>query len=138
VSFIADKLVPAQPEVETACFRVAQDAVTNVMKHAQARRMRMELHQQNGALHLLVGDDGIGFDVARQRSRATGGASMGLLSMEERAVLAGGGLEITSAHARGTEVRAWFPLGAPAEPETHSTEGAGGPQPGSNPGRVHP
>jgi len=64
----------------------------------------------NGRLHLSVRDDGVGFEVAAARNKAVRGASLGLLSMEERATLAGGGLEFISSPGRGTEIRAWFPL----------------------------
>ena len=57
-----------------------------------------------------VEDDGIGFDVAPVREQAVRGTSLGLLSMEERASLAGGGLEFDSTPGQGTEVHAWFPL----------------------------
>ena len=70
----------------------------------------MELKQLDGQLHLSVKDDGCGFDVSALRDQAVRGASLGLLSMEERASLAGGGLELISAPGEGTEVRAWFPL----------------------------
>jgi signal transduction histidine kinase len=57
-----------------------------------------------------VRDDGVGFDVAAVREQAVRGASLGLLSMEERAALAGGGLELISAPGQGAEIQAWFPL----------------------------
>jgi len=98
------------PVIETECFRVAQGALTNVLRHAQAKTVSVELRKENGQLHLRVRDDGIGFDVAALREKAVLGASLGLLSMEERASLAGGGLECTSAPKLGTEVHAWFPL----------------------------
>lgn len=96
--------------IETECFRVAQGALTNVLRHAQAKTVSVELRKESGQLHLRVRDDGIGFDVAALREKAVHGASLGLLSMEERAALAGGGLEFTSVPQRGTEVHAWFPL----------------------------
>jgi signal transduction histidine kinase len=96
--------------VETACFRVAQEALTNVVRHARARVVAVELRHQDGQLHLFVRDDGAGFDVAALREQAVLGASLGLLSMEERATLAGGGLECKSAPGQGTEIHAWFPL----------------------------
>jgi two-component system sensor histidine kinase UhpB len=80
------------------------------VRYAQAKTVSVELRQASGRLHLRVRDDGIGFDVAAVREQAVRGASLGLLSMEERAVLAGGGLELTSGANRGTEVHAWFPL----------------------------
>lgn len=98
------------PVIETECFRVAQEALTNVVRHAQAKAVTVELRKEDGQLHLRVRDDGIGFDVGAIRERAVRGASLGLLSMEERAALAGGGLEFTSIPRRGTEVHAWFPL----------------------------
>jgi signal transduction histidine kinase len=106
--------------IETECFRVAQEALTNVARHAQARAVTVALSRRNGHLHLRVRDDGVGFDVVALRSRAVQGASLGLLSMEERASLAGGGLEFNSAPGQGTEVHAWFPLRwhCPIEPES--------------------
>lgn len=96
--------------IETECFRVAQEALTNVVRHAQASAVTVDLSRRNGHLHLRVRDDGVGFDFAALRSEAVQGASLGLLSMEERASLAGGGLELNSTPGQGTEVHAWFPL----------------------------
>jgi signal transduction histidine kinase len=96
--------------IETECFRVAQEALTNVVRHAQAKTISVELRKVAGQLHLRVRDDGGGFDVDAIREQSMSGVSLGLLSMEERAVLAGGGLELTSVPRRGTEVHAWFPL----------------------------
>lgn len=111
VEFHADPLEQRLDAViETECFRVAQEALTNVVRHAHAKTVTVELRQENGQLHLRVRDDGIGFEVGAVREQAVLGASLGLLSMEERAALAGGGLEFTSVPGRGTEVHAWFPL----------------------------
>ena len=98
------------PVIETECFRVAQEALTNVVRHALAKTVSVELRKEAGQLHLRVRDDGIGFDVGTVREKAVRGASLGLLSMEERAALAGGGLEFKSTPNKGTEVHAWFPL----------------------------
>ena len=109
--FLADAMEDRlDPVVETACFRVAQEALTNVVRHARARRVAVEMRRQNGHLHLFVRDDGAGFDVAALRERAVMGASLGLLSMEERATLADGGLECKSSPGKGTQIHAWFPL----------------------------
>jgi signal transduction histidine kinase len=109
--FLADAMEDRLDRVvETACFRVAQEALTNVVRHARARLVALELRKQDGHLHLFVRDDGIGFDVTAHREQAVLGASLGLLSMEERATLAGGGLECKSAPGQGTEIHAWFPL----------------------------
>lgn len=96
------------PAVETACFRVAQEALNNIARHAGARHVAVELQTQADALHLRVLDDGTGFDVPAASRRAAQGASLGLLSMKERATLAGGGIEWRSIPGEGTEVHAWF------------------------------
>jgi len=96
--------------VETECFRVAQEALTNVVRHAKAKNINVELRKEARQLHLRVFDDGLGFDVVAVREEALRGASLGLLGMEERAALAGGGLEFKSVPGKGTEVHAWFPL----------------------------
>jgi signal transduction histidine kinase len=98
------------PVIETACFRVAQEALTNVVRHAHAGAVTVALRKQDGHLHLFVRDDGAGFEVAVGREKALRGGSLGLLSLEERATLVGGGLELKSAPGQGTEVHAWFPL----------------------------
>jgi PAS domain S-box-containing protein len=98
------------PVIETACFRVGQEALTNVVRHAHARVVNVTLRKQNGHLHLLVRDDGVGFDVEALRQKAAQGASLGLLSMEERATLVDGRLELKSTPGQGTEVHAFFPL----------------------------
>jgi signal transduction histidine kinase len=98
------------PVIETECFRVTQEAVNNVVKHAKAHNVTVDLRRTDGNLDLLIRDDGVGFDVDAVREQAVHGNSLGLLSMEERAALAGGGLEFKSAPGEGTEVHAWFPI----------------------------
>jgi signal transduction histidine kinase len=98
------------PAVETAAFRLVQEALTNVARHSGARRVDVELGVRDGSAEISVRDDGKGFDVRAARSRAAAGASLGLISMEERAALAGGRLEIDSGPGRGTTLRARFPL----------------------------
>jgi PAS domain S-box-containing protein len=109
--FQADKLEDRlDPVIETACFRVAQEALTNVVRHAHGRSVSLALRKRNGHLHLIVRDDGVGFDVPTVRHRVVQGASLGLLSMEERATLVDGVVKLKSAPGRGTEIHAWFPL----------------------------
>ncbi|MFN7138565.1 MAG: PAS domain S-box protein, partial [Limisphaerales bacterium] len=97
------------PALETACFRIAQEAITNIIRHAKATGMRIELRVLDGGLHLIIRDNGIGFDVAKMRKKIGREKSLGLLGMAERAALVGGHLEITST-ATGTHVHARFPL----------------------------
>src|SRR5712691_91045 len=109
--FVADPLeTRPRPDIETACFRVAQEALTNVARHARAQQVRVELRQRDTELHLLIRDDGKGFDVRTAQERAAQGASMGLLGMQERVWLVGGQIAIESAPAGGTEIRVRFPL----------------------------
>ena len=98
------------PETETACFRVAQEAITNVLRHAQARNLWVRLFDSAGRLALSVRDDGQGFDVRAVRG-------MGLAGMEERTALAGGSLELRAAPGKGTVVLATFPLESRAAEE---------------------
>jgi PAS domain S-box-containing protein len=99
-----DAIPDLEPEVETACFRVAQEALTNVARHARARHVWLDLHLPAEGLELRIRDDGIGFDGASARARAAGGASLGLLGMEERISLAGGELVLVTRPGHGTEV----------------------------------
>ena len=108
------------PAVETACFRIVQEALTNVFRHAHARRVTVTLARTSSHIELAVADDGGGFDVAAARAAAQGGTSFGLAGMEERARLLGGDLTI-AASSEGTEVRATVPLSPrPARSESAS------------------
>lgn len=101
-------------QAETACFRVAQEALTNVLRHADATSVRIELKKEDGQFCLDVRDDGRGFDLAAARARALEGASLGLVGMNERVALAGGEIRLASRSGGGTHVRACFPLPAGA------------------------
>ena len=96
--------------VEIACYRVMQEAITNILRHASASLIRLRLAHNEQFLQIRIWDDGRGFDVDEARRRALSGDSFGLLGMEERAVLAGGGIEFASQPGQGSEIHAWFPL----------------------------
>lgn len=96
------------PQLETTLFRIAQEALTNISRHAHATTVAVDLMSTEQGIELSIRDDGRGFDIASARARAQAGASLGLLGMEERAMLAGGVLRIVSGPS-GTEVRATFP-----------------------------
>jgi signal transduction histidine kinase len=97
----------APVEIETACFRIVQEALSNVARHARARHVKVTLTAQDVALEVTVRDDGVGFSVERPRT------GLGLMGMGERAELAGGSLDIESVPGAGTTVRARFPLPSP-------------------------
>src|SRR5205809_2261017 len=100
-------------DLETACFRVAQEAITNVARHAGAKRVEVDARAEDGTLDLTVRDDGTGFDVAAVRGGTTAEGSIGLDGMEERARLLGGDFRIDSQPGTGTTVWARFPLTEP-------------------------
>ena len=104
----APREIPAH--IETACFRIAQEAINNVMRHARARNLWLRLFSSGALLELSIRDDGGGFDLAAARRRAAAGASLGLAGMEERVALAGGSFELRSAPGQGTVLLATFPL----------------------------
>jgi signal transduction histidine kinase len=95
----------APVEIETACFRIVQEALSNVARHARARHVEVTLTARDVALEVTVSDDGVGFNVERLRT------GLGLVGMGERADFAGGRLDIESAPGAGTTLRARFPLG---------------------------
>jgi PAS domain S-box-containing protein len=98
------------PELETACFRIVQEGVTNIVRHARARRISVRLERVVSDLILLITDDGAGFDARIVRGGEAGAATLGLRGMEERAQAVGGTIMIDSAPALGTEICARFPI----------------------------
>jgi len=98
--------VAADKEAQLCLFRVAQEALNNVVRHSGTNAAIVTLRQADGGLLLAVRDDGIGFDVASPRQ----GASLGLMSMRERVLLLNGTLDIETAPGRGTTLVAWVPM----------------------------
>ena len=96
--------------LETACFRFVQEAMTNVVRHAQARNAWIEARRNDDRLRVSVRDDGRGFDVAAATREAIARGSLGLLGMQERVGLAGGRLNVSSRPGEGTTIVAEFPL----------------------------
>ncbi|MBI5649796.1 MAG: HAMP domain-containing protein [Chloroflexi bacterium] len=94
------------PHIETALFRIAQEAINNVVKHARAKQIALGLQFESARVNATIEDDGAGFNVA-DAWRAGG---VGLLGMRERAELLGGRLEIASQVGNGTRVRVEIPV----------------------------
>lgn len=105
-----DEIGRLPSEIEVACFRVAQEALTNALRHASARTIHLRLCATEGAIAVEVRDDGVGFDPAVAWQRASAGESLGLAGMRERVALTGGRFELDAAPGRGTTVRASLPL----------------------------
>ena len=96
-------------ELETVLFRIAQEALTNAARHAEASRVTIRLRRTEGGLDLSVVDDGDGFDLGTL-ARADDRTGVGLRGMRDRVELFGGRLEIRSRPGGGTTVRAHLPL----------------------------
>ncbi len=98
------------PEIQITCYRIVQEAITNIIKHADAGTFSVEFVKKSNDLHLWITDDGIGYDVSLARKKAINGQSSGVLGMQERAELVGGWLDIYSSPKKGTKVYAILPL----------------------------
>jgi PAS domain S-box-containing protein len=107
--------------VQTACFRVAQEAITNVIRHAGASSVAIKVWRDADRLWLSVRDDGAGFNPTSPQREAIPSSGLGLVSMKERTLLVRGGLEVRSVPRQGTEIRAWFPLVIPEDAPTTPT-----------------
>jgi PAS domain S-box-containing protein len=90
-------------------YRILQEAMNNVVRHAEAQVACVRLLRSSGNIELIVEDDGCGFDLAQARRRGSGGYGMGLTNMRERAEVTGGSLSLEAAKGAGTVVRAVFP-----------------------------
>jgi signal transduction histidine kinase len=95
-------------DLETVLYRVSQEALTNVVKHAGAKHVALSLHRENGSVALEIKDDGVGFDPGH--TAGDGGSHFGLLAMRERVEISGGSWELESRPGRGTRIRAVLPL----------------------------
>ena len=106
------KLDPAvgrvAPAIELACLRIVQEGLANAVKHSKAGHLQVSLKKHEHELCVSIDDDGVGFDVPMARARALRAGSIGLVSMGERAALAGGRLEVHSTVGHGTHVRGLF------------------------------
>jgi signal transduction histidine kinase len=98
-SGLLDDRLPS--EVESALYRIAQEALNNVAKHARASQVEIILERRPDHVLLVVEDDGVGFDAA---TTGTGGQGFGLMGMQERAALVGATLQIESAPGQGTTI----------------------------------
>lgn len=95
------------PSVEMSAYRIAQEALSNVRRHSQSPKLRVEIVRSNHALDLLFQDWGVGFDILSKRGQCE---CIGLVSMRERASLIGGQWHVQSAPGAGTTVRVSLPL----------------------------
>ena len=97
------------PEHETILFRVVQEALTNIQRHAQATQVTLNLTQDQSTVRLEMSDNGVGFD-PKQSPRHEPGSGLGLPGMRERVALVNGRLEIDSTPGKGTRIVVELPL----------------------------
>ncbi|MHB8779758.1 MAG: GAF domain-containing sensor histidine kinase [Candidatus Geothermincolia bacterium] len=99
-----------EPQAELAVFRIFQEALANVRKHAQAREVTIDSTKAEGGLTMIIRDNGVGFNPSRIEDHQSRGERLGLLAMRERAELLGGNLEIESLSGYGTTVTIRLPI----------------------------
>jgi signal transduction histidine kinase len=95
------------PEIQTTCFRIAQEAITNAIRHARATQIDVDLLCESRNFRLLIRDNGVGFEVEAARAQTAG---LGLIGMTERAALVGGRARIISSPGEGTTIEVVLPL----------------------------
>ena len=95
-------------EIELAAYRIVQESLTNISRHASAEQATVRILTNNSTLNISVEDDGVGFDEA---AALDGRTSVGLQGMKQRAELLGGELRVESAHGKGTVINATLPVG---------------------------
>ena len=101
---------PLPVATQLALFRIFQETMKNVEKHARAHRIDVGLKQAGDNIVLTITDDGVGFDAKQHAARRKGQGVLGLLAMRERATAAGGVLTVKSARRGGTEIMVRIPL----------------------------
>jgi signal transduction histidine kinase/ligand-binding sensor domain-containing protein len=101
------------PSLNTTVFRVVQEAVSNALRHANAQTIRVVLRDESEALHLVIEDDGIGFDMVAAFQRVRRGERLGLLGMSERVRAAGGKIDLRSRPGNGCRISVRLPLSNP-------------------------
>ena len=106
------------PEIQTTCFRIAQEAITNVLRHAHATHIDVDLRRENGKFRLLIRDNGLGFDAGSPQAQTVG---LGLIGIKERAALIGGRAKIISSPNKGTTIEVFLPLTLRSEPQGRHT-----------------
>jgi PAS domain S-box-containing protein len=105
-----ERLQPVDLGLQTTAFRIAQEAITNVLRHAGAQSVGVNLSIEAGQLLMRIVDDGKGFDLTEIERRSQPDAGFGLIGMKERAALVGGALHVISSPGKGTAIEVFLPL----------------------------
>jgi signal transduction histidine kinase len=109
------------PAVTTTLFRIVQEAISNVVRHADAKSVTIVLQLSDGLVHLRIQDDGRGFDPAHASREAVDLQRLGLLGIRERAELLGGQVQIESGPEKGTSIHVSIPMGGNGGEDPHLT-----------------
>ena len=107
---ITGEPVRLAPDLELAAFRIMQQALRNVVAHAGAKEIDLQVDFADDGISLVVRDDGKGFNPPDQPSELVSQGHYGIMGMRERAMLYGGHLTVESAPGHGTVIRAWLPI----------------------------
>ncbi|RJE91328.1 sensor histidine kinase [Paenibacillus sp. 1011MAR3C5] len=100
-----DESIVLLPQTEDHLFRIAQEALSNTLRHSKAGSMRIRLLRLDNKVHLTLQDNGVGFDLEAKKQ-----TSYGLLTMEERVSELGGSLQVISQPGEGTTIHLWVPM----------------------------
>ena len=111
------------PVIESTSYRIVQEALTNVLKHAQATSVSVLVERRADELRVIIEDNGVGFEPSQDRADGTGGRQVGLIGMAERAALAGGTLAVESQVGTGTSIYLHLPLSDDALASTGGARG---------------
>jgi signal transduction histidine kinase len=96
--------------IKTAIFRIVQESIINISRHAEAKNVFLILRYMQDSLTVVIEDDGEGFDVTSMLKQSEDGRGLGILGMKERANLLDGRLEVCSAPNGGTRINLWIPI----------------------------
>jgi PAS domain S-box-containing protein len=108
---VMDEIDPLfSPETQINIYRIFQESLTNVVKHARASLVSVKVKRENGKVSFMIGDNGRGFDLKRAMSRKVARRSLGLTAMNERALMAHGSLQISSRKGQGTTIIFTIPI----------------------------
>jgi signal transduction histidine kinase len=110
------------PEVETTVYRIVQESLTNVLKHAEARRVSVIAERRRDHVLVIVEDDGKGFAACEVPNAPGSDRGLGILGMRERVALVGGALSLDSSPGCGTTARVRIPVPPAAEKEVYPRE----------------
>lgn len=98
------------PEIETTIYRIAQEALTNVAKHANADQIDIEMKNDNNSIQITIEDNGEGFDVSDLEKLPESGQGIGLIGLRERVLILNGQFQLNSKQNRGTTIKIALPI----------------------------